>query len=121
MDEARTPITEADAVSRYPELAQLAGIRDAGWVFRPFHDQHDQLMGLAGSRSVDQYTDAIYLFDRSHVIAARVQAEEYGGGCVWMRDGTDVAEVVTDLLGLPEPGEPGAPSLVISQSLLWAP
>lgn len=121
MDKARTPITEADSVRRYPELAQLMDMREAGWVFRPFHDQHDQLTGLVGSRSVHQYTDAIYVFDRSHAIAVRVQADEYGGGCVWMRDGTDVAEVVTDLLGLPEPDAPGAPNLVITQSLLWTP
>jgi hypothetical protein len=38
-----------------------------------------------------------------------------------MRDGNDVADVVTDLLGLPDPDAPGAPSLVVMPSLLRAP
>jgi hypothetical protein len=55
------------------------------------------------------------------VSAARVLDEEYGGGCVWKKKGGDLQEVVHDLLGLPEPGEPGAPSLVKWSSLLWTP
>lgn len=120
MDEAGT-ITDSDAVRQYPELARLVDIRNAGWMFRPLVDRDQELMGLVGSRSVRQYTDAIYLFDRRHVIAVRVLAEDYGGGCVWMRDGSDIAEAVTDLLTLPEPDTPGAPSLVTMPSLLWTP
>ncbi|ALG06358.1 hypothetical protein [Kibdelosporangium phytohabitans] len=121
MDNSRKSITEADAVQQYPELAPLVGVRDAGWVCRPLYDQHDQLLGLAGSRSVRQYTDAIYLFDRTHAITARVRAGAYGGGCVWVRDGNDIAEVVTDLFTLPAPDSPGAPSLVIKPNPLWTP
>ncbi|MCP2257232.1 hypothetical protein LX15_000917 [Streptoalloteichus tenebrarius] len=64
MDDART-ITEADAVRQYPELARLMDIRDAGWVFRPLVDQHHELMGLVGSSSACQYTDAISIAARS--------------------------------------------------------
>jgi hypothetical protein len=115
------PITEADALRRFPELSPLVTIREAGWTFRPMHDDQGRLIGISGSWSRRQYTDAIFVFDRTHVAAARVLADEYGGGCVWMRDGTDIQEVVTDLLALPEPGASGAPTLVKRSSLLWTP
>ncbi|MGB3438375.1 MAG: hypothetical protein WBA97_06435 [Actinophytocola sp.] len=73
------------------------------------------------SNSEQQYTDAIFIFDRSNTTAARVLAEEYGGGCVWSKEGVDLQEVVYDILGLPEPGTPGAPNLVKRSSLLWTP
>jgi len=40
---------------------------------------------------------------------------------VWSKEGSDLQEVVYELLGLPEPGEPGAPSLVKRSRLLWTP
>jgi hypothetical protein len=114
-------INNEDAVRRYPELQQLAAIRGAGWVFRPIQEEGGELEGIAGSYSRDQYTDAIFIFDRTNVSAARVLDDAYGGGCVWSKEGYDLQEVVYELLGLPEPGEPGAPYLVKRSSLLWTP
>lgn len=113
-------ITEADALRLYPELRELATVRDAGWVFRPIHEG-EELGGIAGSFSRRQYTDALFIFDRTNVSAARVLDDAYGGGCVWSRHGVDLQEVVHDLLGLPVPGSAGAPSLVKRSSLLWTP
>ena len=113
-------ITEADALSRYPELQALVTIRRAGWLFRPIED-NGELIGIAGSCSRRQFTDAIFVFDRTNVCAARVLDESYGGGCVWKKEGSDLHEMVHELLGLPEPGELGAPSLVIRTGLLWTP
>lgn len=114
-------ISEAEAVQRFPELQSLVDVRQAGWNFRPILDDNSSLVGISGSHSVQRYTDAIYIFDRTNVTAARVVADEYGGGCVWSKEGADLQEVVYDILGLPEPGAPGAPNLVKRSSLLWTP
>jgi hypothetical protein len=44
--------------------------------------------------------------------------DAFGGGCVWIENGSDLQEVVRDLLALPEPGEPGSPTLVRRSSVL---
>ncbi|MGQ0838115.1 hypothetical protein [Actinokineospora sp.] len=113
-------ISEADAVARFPELAELVVIREAGWGFHLMTD-NDDVIGIAASYSREQYTDAVFVFDRRHVLGIRLVADEYGGGVVWFRDGVDLVEVVRELVGLPAPGEPGAPSLVIRASSLWTP
>lgn len=95
-------------------------VRRAGWIFRPIHED-DELVGIAGSFSRQQYTDALFVFDRTNVSGARVLDDAYGGGCVWWKTGSDLREVVYDLLSLPNPGEPGAPYLVKRSSLLWTP
>jgi hypothetical protein len=115
------PITEADALRRFPELQEFVTVREAGWYFRPIQDSGGELEGIAGSYSRDQYTDALFIFDRTNVSAARVLDDTYGGGCVWSKEGSDLQEVVRELLGLPEPGTPGAPTLVKRSSLLWTP
>lgn len=114
-------ITEADAVRRFPELNDLVRIRRAGWVFRLIDGADDELVGVAGSYSRQQYTDALFIFDRTNVSAARVLDQGYGGGCVWKKESTDLQEVVQELLGLPEPGQRSAPQLVKRASLLWVP
>jgi hypothetical protein len=114
-------IDNEDAVRRYPELQELATIREAGWIFRPIQDDGGELEGIAGSYSRQQYTDALLIFDRTNVSAARVLDDAYGGGCVWSKEGSDLQEVVRELLGLPEPDESGAPTLVKRSSLLWTP
>ncbi len=113
-------IRDAEAVRLYPELQALIDVRQAGWVFRAMQD-NGAPVGIAGSLSRQQYTDALFIFDRTNVSAARVLDDAHGGGCVWSKEGSDIREVVDELLGLPEPGEPGAPSLVKRSSLLWTP
>ncbi len=115
------PITEADAVRRFPELRELVAARDVGWIFRPVLEEAGALEGIVGSYSRQQYTDALFIFDRTNVSAARVLDSTYGGGCVWSRQGAALQEVVHDLLELPAPGTHGAPSLVTRSGLLWTP
>jgi len=114
-------ITEADALRRFPELCELVTVREAGWIFRPIQDYDGELGGIAGSYSRQRYTDGLFIFDRTNVNAARMLDDAYGGGCVWSKEGSDLQEVVHELLGLPEPGAPGAPGLVRRSSLLWTP
>ncbi len=113
-------ISDTEAVRQFPELQSLITARQAGWVFRVLVEG-EQPVGIAGSFSRQQYTDAIFIFDRTNVSAARVLDDVYGGGCVWSKEGSDLQEVVYELLGLPEPGQPGAPYLVKRSSLLWTP
>lgn len=115
------PISTTDAVRRYPELQDVVTTREAGWIFRLIQGDNGELQGIAGSYSRQQYTDAIFIFDRTNVSAARVLDDAYGGGCVWTKDGSDLQEVVHELLGLPEPDQRGAPHLVTRSSLLWTP
>ena len=115
------PISTDQAIRRYPELQDLVTARDAGWNFRPIQGENGELEGIAGSYSRQQYTDAIFIYDRTTVSAARVLDDSYGGGCVWSTDGSDLQEVVHELLGLPEPGQRLAPTLVKRSSLLWTP
>lgn len=113
------PVSEAEALRRFPELAELVSIREAGWNFHLLRDEDGGLLGLAASQSQQQYTDAVFVFDRSHVVGNRILADDYGGGLVWFKDGNDLQEVIRDLQALPPPGTPGAPSLVIRSSSLW--
>ncbi|OXM59152.1 hypothetical protein [Amycolatopsis vastitatis] len=114
-------INNEEAPRRYPELRQLASVRDAGWVFRPIQNADGPLTGIAGSFSRQQYTDAIFIFDHTNVSDARILDDADGGRCVWSKEGADLQEGVSDLLGLPKPGEPGAPNLVKRSRLLWTP
>ena len=116
----RDSVTDEEAVRRYPELQALVTARQAGWIFRTLHED-DEPVAIAGSYSRQQYTDAVFIFDRTNVSAARVLDEAYGGGCVWTKEGSDLQEVVHELLGLPEPGQSGAPALVKRSGLLWTP
>lgn len=115
------PITNFEAVRLYPELQHLADARENGWRFRNIQEPGGPLEGISGSFSRQEFTDAIFVFDRTNVTAARVLAEEYGGGCVWSKEGGDLEEIVFELLGLPEPDAPRAPRLVKRSSLLWTP
>jgi hypothetical protein len=115
------PISTDEAVRRYPELQDLVTAREAGWNFRPIQGEDGELEGVAGSYSRQQYTDAIFIYDRTNVSAARVLDDSCGGGCVWATECSDLQEVVQELLALPEPGQRLAPTLVKRSSLLWTP
>lgn len=114
------PISPSEALARYPELATLLLMQQAGWTFRVAQDADDEPECVMASRSVEAYTDALFIYDRTTITGARVLAGE-GGGCVWMKHSRSLEEVVYELLGLPEPGEPGAPSLVKRSPELWTP
>jgi len=116
-----TPVSTEETLRRYPELHELVTVREAGWFFRPIMSEHAELEGIVGSYSRAQYTDALWIYDRSKVIGIRVLDERYGGGTVWVKDSGDLQEVVQELLALPEPGQRLAPHLVIAPTQLWTP
>lgn len=103
-----------EAVQAYPELAEIAALRQAGWQFMPLR-RGDELAGLAGVRQAGEDTvDALYVFDRHDCRAVRLVADGPGapGGIVWEYHGP-LADAVHRLRSLPAPDERGAPRLVI--------
>jgi hypothetical protein len=109
---------ERAAVARYPELQRLIDLRQCGgWSFQPVQvDGHLEL--LTGARVwPDGWSDAIAIRDRGDAKAFRCDP---AGGEVWGREGS-LAEVIDGLLELPEPGQPGAPTLVKARAQLWTP
>lgn len=113
------PITENQALRRYPELGALVNLRQAGWQFRLIGNA--ELEGIVATRTQQCYTDALWIYDAHTVIGLRVLDESHGGGTVWRKDGGTVDEIVHELLSLPEPDDRLAPGLVKWRSELWVP
>jgi hypothetical protein len=114
-------ITQEQALRRFPDLNALVTLRQANWMFRLIGHPETGLEGVVASCSRRRYTDALWIYDQSTVIGVRVLDEAYGGGTVWKKDTGTLPEVVHDLLGLPEPDDRLAPTLVKGSSLLWTP
>ena len=109
-------VNPTQAVQAYPELAGVAALRDAGWRFMPLR-RDDMLAGLVGFRPAGRYAvDALYVFDRHDCRAVRLVGDAPGarGGVVWEYHGP-LAAAIHELRGLPAPGNPRAPRLVIRQ------
>ncbi|RLK59924.1 hypothetical protein [Actinokineospora cianjurensis] len=114
-------ITTAIAIARYPDLAELVTARQEGWLFRPLVNEAGAVTGLVGTRHVERYTDALWIYGPTDVLGLRILATEYGGGCVWKHDRGGLGNIVREILALPEPGQRLAPRLVRSPSGLWTP
>ena len=100
------PVGIEEALRRFPELAELVTVREAGWFFRGIVNEHAELEGIVGSYNRAQYIDALWTYDRTKVIGVRVLDESYGGGTVWVKESGDLQGVVRELLALPETGTP---------------
>jgi hypothetical protein len=114
-------ITEEQALRRFPELRELVTLRQADWKFRLIGDRDKGVDGIVASYSRKQFTDAVWVYDQSTVIAVRVLDEAYGGGTVWSKQDGTLPEVITELLGLPDPDDRLAPRLVKGSNILWLP
>jgi hypothetical protein len=114
-------ITEEQALRRFPELRELVTVRQAGWTFRLIGDREKGIEGIVASYSQKQYTDALWIYDQSTVIGVRILDDSHGGGTVWSKEDGTLPEVVTELLGLPDPDDRLAPKLVKGSSVLWTP
>jgi hypothetical protein len=114
-------ITEEQALRRFPELRELVTLRQADWKFRLLGDRDKGVEGIVASYSQKRYTDALWIYDVSTVIGVRILDDTFGGGTVWSKGDGTLPEVVTELLGLPDPDDRLAPKLVKGSSLLWTP
>lgn len=101
----------------------IARARDAGFRFLHLRDGIGINAIHAERHSLTGVIETITLRARSEAIAARYRTEDHqrGGHPLWQRTGT-VADIITELLQLPAPGEPGAPALAHrASSSLWLP
>ncbi|SDC87779.1 hypothetical protein [Actinokineospora iranica] len=109
-------ITEADAVTRVPQLRALSAARDHGWRFHLLADDGGAF-AVAASRERARHTDLVFVFGPA-VVGLRVAPEV--DGVVWIAHRAAVADLARELAEIPAPGEPGAPRVVIPVSALLA-
>jgi hypothetical protein len=118
------PVTDADAVAdaltAVPWLADLDRLLTRGTWHRVAQiDDHGEVTLLVSSRVWPDFTgDVLTIRSETDAAALRLNPD---GGQVWARTGT-TREVVDALLDLPDPGRPGAPTLVLpnpADGLLW--
>ncbi|AHH98194.1 hypothetical protein [Kutzneria albida] len=113
------PLTDAASIRAFPELAGLMAIRDHNWVFQRVLDDEGHLTQLDGFRCWPTATDAIRIHSATDVIGLRILSGE--NGIVWTRTGA-LTDVIAELIELPAPDAPNAPTLVrASAPLLWTP
>lgn len=111
------PISEAEAIRRYPELDGLRMIRDAGWRFRMRTDESHELVGIDGWHDwPGGWRDAIGIKTSTDACAIRMFVDEL----VWDVSGT-LNDMVAALIALPAPSDPTAPRLVVGSAPLWTP
>jgi hypothetical protein len=106
------------AVALYPNLQRLIDLRHGGWTFQPIHTSGELVM-LAGWRLWPlDWSDAIAIRDLGDAKAYRCNPD---GGEVWGKEGS-LLDVLNELIELPEPGQPSAPTLVKGRPpTLWTP
>jgi hypothetical protein len=103
-------VEDEEAVNRYPELAGLVLIRDAGWRFLHHHDASGEVTCVDGYYQwPGGQTDAIAIKNSTDVLAVRMTNDE-PPGIVWQCADT-LAVVVGELLCLPAPDDCLAPRL----------
>lgn len=113
-----TPISEAEAVARYPELELLRSIRDAGWLFLQRLDRYGNLDGIDCWRHwPDGWRDGIAIRTSADACAIRMCFDQL----VW--DVADrLTDVVAELLALPEPNGQSAAGVALGATpVLWVP
>lgn len=115
------PITTEYVLGYFPDLHELVTRRSASWTFRATFDDNGGLKSVVLNRLTDEYIDSFFVIDKDHVIATRILTDEEHGGCVWSRQGADMKEIAAELVALPEPGEPDAPTKILKTNLLWSP
>ncbi|MQA07492.1 MAG: hypothetical protein GEU98_02880 [Pseudonocardiaceae bacterium] len=110
---------QPDAIA--PHIAAIVRSKDAGFRFLHVRDKHS-VIAIHAERWRFGAVDAYTVRAPSEAMAARFRAEDYGrGDPLWQVTGT-VAEVITELLGLPPHGAPGAPTRARpAPSELWIP
>jgi hypothetical protein len=97
--------TDAAVVAAYPELQHLLDLRDGGWRFLPIEPGRNQIDGYR--QWADGWRDAIRIKDSGDALGLRLDRDH---AITWEYAGA-LAEVVQELLLLPQPGSRLAPRL----------
>lgn len=105
--------TEQEALRRYPELAELVTLRQAGWQFVHRLDGSGRVAQVDGYRRwPGGWTDAIGIKAGTDALGIRMTGAEEPD-ILWQFSGT-LPEVVGKLLRLPAPEIRTAPRLVLA-------
>ncbi|MFE9747590.1 hypothetical protein ACFYOT_22030 [Saccharothrix saharensis] len=97
--------TDAAVVAAYPELRHLLDLRQGGWRFLPIEAGRSQIDGFR--RWPDGWSDAIRIKDSGDALGLRLDRDH---AITWEYAGA-LAEVVQELLLLPQPSSRLAPRL----------
>jgi hypothetical protein len=112
----------AAAVAAFPELGRLLLLDAAGWTWMPPPvDEEGRPLAVHGVRmwTGQGEVDALRVLGSTDASALRCDPD---GGILWRQEG-GLTDVVDKLIGLPPPGSPYAPRLVIGSAPrdLWLP
>lgn len=105
---------EAAIVAAYPVLRHLLDLRDGGWRFLPIEAGREQIDGFRDWGG--GWRDGIRFRDPGDALGLRLDRD---GAITWECTGS-LAEVVQELLLLPEPGSRSAPRLTKGSARDWA-
>ncbi|RJQ75412.1 hypothetical protein D5S17_21235 [Pseudonocardiaceae bacterium YIM PH 21723] len=102
-------------------LKLLATARARGWTFVPLLDESRALQGIDGYFEHPGFTDALRIRSDTDVTGIRCAVRQAGdpGGVVWQLSGL-AADVIHEMLSLPNPASSSAPRLVSSASPDWS-
>lgn len=105
-----------------PHLKALARCVEAGFRFLHMPNSVGQIAAIHAERlSIRGAVDQVILRHWDKAAASRTRLEDYPDGHpLWQTQGS-VAYVISELLGLPPHGTPGAPVAVLRASALWRP
>ena len=104
----------SEALDRVRDLCR------AGFSFLAHRDEDGEITTLQGVRVRAGRIETVLIHDEHDALAARCRDEPHPT-VVWHRAGA-TADVIAELLDLPAPGTPGAPTLArATPSELWIP
>ncbi|MER7016190.1 hypothetical protein ABT324_32580 [Saccharopolyspora sp. NPDC000359] len=109
----------SEALQLYPELAVLVGLNTL-WTFWILTDSLGRPEWLVGVMSWPEHSDALWIADRQHALAARLHVATPDGGIVWRCSGA-LTTTIDALRSLPAPDAPGAPRKILKPGPFWPP
>ncbi|MQA16510.1 MAG: hypothetical protein GEV09_20935 [Pseudonocardiaceae bacterium] len=101
-------------------LDRVRDLKRAGFGFLAHRDEHGEIVTLQATRVRAGHIETVLIHDEHDALASRCR-DEPRAAVVWHRTGS-TADVIAELLDLPEPWTPGAPTLArATPSDLWIP
>ncbi len=103
-----------------PALDRVRDLVRAGFTGVLHRDEHGEILAVQATRLRAGHIKTVLIHDEHDALAARCRDEDEAT-VVWHRAGS-TADVITELLDLPAPWAPGAPTVAQrTPSELWIP